>query len=188
MKIAVYSGSFNPLHVGHRSIISHLTQKMDFDMVYLVVSPKNPLKDSSSADSALERYEAAREAVARCGLRARADDIELHMPAPQYTVRTLDALKAREPDNDFTLVIGADNLSIIHNWKDYRRIISEYGIVVFPRAGFDSAELRQRLEAEFGSEGLPCRIMIADAPLVNVSSTEIRKGMAAGMDMSGLLM
>lgn len=188
MKVAVYSGTFNPLHIGHKAIMSYLTEKMDFDCVYLIVSPKNPLKTSVSADSARARYEAACEAVGKYGLKAKVDDIELGMPAPQYTVRTLDALKAREPWNSFTLVIGADNLANLHNWKDYRKILSEYGIVVFPRDGFDAAALKMELEKELEKDRLPCRVRLAGAPLVNISSTEIRKGLAEGRDMSGYLM
>ncbi len=188
MKIAVYSGSFNPLHIGHRAIIAYLTEKMDFSTVYLIVSPKNPLKDNISADSAAERYAAACEAIRRNGLNARADDIELRMPAPQYTVRTLDALKRREPENDFSLVVGADNLAGIHRWKDYERIISEYGLVVFPRKGFDCNALKARLEEELHRDGLECRITVADAPEVNISSTEIREGLGKGDDMSAYLM
>ena len=188
MKIAVYSGSFNPLHIGHRAIISFLTEKMDFDCVYLIVSPKNPLKDNISADSARERYEAACRAVARYRMKVKVDDIELRMPAPQYTIRTLDALKAREPGNTFSLVIGADNFANLRRWKDYRRIISEYGVVVFPREGFDATAQKAVLEEEFREQGLECRVVLADAPLVTVSSTEIRDGIAAGRDMSGYLM
>ena len=188
MKIAVYSGSFNPLHIGHRAIISFLTERMDFDMVYLIVSPKNPLKDNISADSAAGRYEAACRAAVKYRLKVKVDDIELKMPAPQYTIRTLDALKAREPENSFTLVIGADNFANLRRWKDYRRIVSEYGVVVFPREGFDTPALKALLQEEFGKEGLECRVVLADAPLVTVSSTEIRDGIAAGRDMSGYLM
>ncbi len=188
MKIAVYPGSFNPLHIGHKAIIRYLTADMDFDNVYLIVSPKNPLKDNISAESARDRFEAACKAVSRSGLKVKADDIELGMPAPQYTIRTLDALKEREPDNDFTLVIGADNLANICRWKDYERILSEYGVVVFPRKGTDCRPVKENIEKRFRENGMVCRIAIADAPMVDISSTEIREGIGKGADMSGFLM
>ena len=98
MRIAVYSGSFNPLHIGHKAIMEYLTGEKGFDWVYLVVSPKNPLKDSISADSGEERYNAAVEAVRRHPeLHVWVDDIELKMEPPHYTIRTLDELKKREP-------------------------------------------------------------------------------------------
>lgn len=185
MKIAVYSGSFNPLHIGHQAIMEYLTTKAGFDWVYLIVSPKNPLKDSISADSAEDRYWAAVEAVLRHPeLHVWVDDIEMKMDPPYYTVRTLDALKQREPENDFTLVIGADNLDDIHRWYDFPRILTDYGVAVFPRMGSDAEATRQLLleESPF------YKIRVLDAPMVDISSTEIREGLAAGRDMSAYLM
>lgn len=163
--------------------MEYLTRDASYDCVYLVISPQNPLKDASKADNASSRYRAALEAVARHPqLRVKVDDIELTMSAPHYTIRTLDALKAREPHNDFTLVMGADNLAIIHRWKDASRILTEYGVVVFPREGYDL----DSVVAELRAESPAYRISIADAPLVNVSSTQIRQSSLA--DISHLLM
>lgn len=192
MKIAVYSGSFNPLHIGHLAIMRHLTEEAGFDWVYLIVSPKNPIKEGISEDSAQARYEAAIEAVIRHPeLRVWVDDIELHIPSPQYTIRTLDALKEREPDNDFTLVIGGDNLAGIRRWRDYKRILTDYGVVVFPREGFDSPALKTDLEEEATTEeqnGAVYKIRLLEAETVDISSTEIREGLASGRDMSEFLM
>ena len=105
MRIAVYPGSFDPLHIGHLAILRHLSGM--FDLVYLVISPQNPFKDAAKADNARQRLEAAKAAVKRYpDLRVKVEDIEFGMPAPQYTIRTLDALRAREPQNQFTLVMG----------------------------------------------------------------------------------
>jgi len=212
MKIAVYSGSFNPLHIGHMAIMEYLTRDRDYDWVYLVVSPKNPIKDSISADSARDRYNAAVEAVKRHPeLHVWVDDIELEMEPPQYTIKTLDALKLREPENDFTLVMGADNLQGIRRWRDFPRILSEYGVAVYPRQGFDLEQIKRQLieecryfpapyvldANEMAPEGMRSleetlrdtyNIEIIDAPIVDISSTEIREGIAAGKDMSAWLM
>lgn len=195
MKIAVYTGTFNPMHIGHLAIIRHLTNRMDFDMVYLVVSPQSPFKEYMNAETGAERYSAALDAVSRHPeLKVRADDIELHLPAPQYTIRTLDTLKAREPENDFTLVIGADNLQDIRKWKDYRRILSEYGVAVYPRNGYDMKALRDGLMTECNvgsgadeSAGGYRVLLMDDAPMVDISSTQIREGIAAGKDMSSYI-
>lgn len=212
MKIAVYSGSFNPLHIGHMAIMEYLTRDRDYDWVYLVVSPKNPIKDSISADSARDRFNAAVEAVKRHPeLHVWVDDIELEMEPPQYTIKTLDALKLREPENDFTLVMGADNLQGIRRWRDFPRILSEYGVAVYPRQGFDLEQIKRQLieecryfpapyvldANEMAPEGMRSleetlrdtyNIEIIDAPIVDISSTEIRNGIAAGKDMSAWLM
>ena len=221
MNIAVYSGSFNPLHIGHLAIIKHMLEEADFDMVYLIVSPKNPLKDSISSDSARDRYTAAVAAINRhfapksevtecvddmpppargcltegktgvIGTSATSDfpkvmvdDIELTMPEPHYTIRTLDALSQREPGNTFTFVMGADSLADIRRWKDYSRILSEFGVAVFPRKGHDLTTIKTDLL----KENPVYKIQIINAPLVTVSSTQIREGLAKGEDISHLLM
>lgn len=185
MKVAVYSGSFNPLHKGHLAIIRFLTQKAGFDIVYLVVTPQNPFKQTHSLPAGQGRFDAAAEAVARHpGLKVRLEDIELTMTPPQYTIRTLDALREREPGNDFTLVIGADNLASFQGWRFHERILLEYGVAVFPRKGYHRGHDRARLL----KENPAYRIQLLHAPLVTISSTEIRQGLSAGRDMSSWLM
>ena len=166
-------------------------------MVYLIVSPKNPLKDSISSDSARDRYNAAVAAVNRHFLevedcvdgmpkssRVKVDDIELTMPEPHYTIRTLDALRQREPDNTFTFVMGADSLDDIRRWRDYTRILKEFGVAVFPRKGHDL----ETIKADLLKENPVYKIQIINAPLVTVSSTQIREAMQRGDDTSHLLM
>ena len=187
MKIAVYSGSFNPLHIGHLAIIRHLIDEAGFDCVYLIVSPKNPLKDGISTASGHNRYNAALAAVSRhidLKPKIKVDDIELNMPEPHYTIRTLDALKEREPENSFTLTIGADNLAGFRNWRDYQRILKEYGIAVFPRTGFDL----ESIKADLLQEGPEYKITLLKAEMVDISSTTIREAIRSGQDMSDWLM
>ena len=185
MRIAVYSGSFNPLHKGHEAIIRFLTKEAGFDIVYLVVTPQNPFKAKHSLPTGRARYDAAVEAVARHpDLKVKVEDIELEMTPPQYTIRTLDTLKAREPENDFTLVIGADNLANFQGWLFHERILRDYGVVVFPRKGYHRGHARARLLKEDPSY----KIKLLKAPLVTISSTDIRNGKATGKDMSNWLM
>lgn len=184
MRTAVYSGSFDPLHKGHLAILRSLSEESRFDRTLLVVSPQNPLKEASKAESGQARYEAAAKALGRYPeLKVTLDDIELRMPPPHYTIRTLDALRQREPDSTFTLVIGADNLAHIRRWKDYRRILLEFGVLVYPRKGFDTEALKQELLCESGEY----RIELLDAPLVDISSTQIRNALASGQDVSEYL-
>lgn len=152
----------------------------------LIVSPKNPLKDNISSTSGLDRYNAAIEAVGRHFQSGKilVDDIELKMPEPHYTIRTLDALKAAYPEETFTLVIGSDNLADIRRWKDYCRILTDYGVLVYPRSGFDTDKIKTDLLKEDPSYN----IEILDAQLVDISSTFIREGLANGDDMSEWLM
>ena len=192
MNIAVYSGSFNPLHIGHLAIIKHMIEVAGFDMVYLIVSPKNPLKDGISSASGTDRYNAAVEAVKRhfgtpattgtC--RIKVDDIEMNMPEPHYTIHTLKALRKREPENSFTLIMGADNLASIRKWKDYQSILTDFGIAAFPRKGYEMASLKQDLL----SENSTYKISLLEAPLVTISSTEIREALKRGEDTSQFMM
>lgn len=212
MKIAVYPGSFNPLHIGHQAIMEYLTKEEEYDWVYLVVSPKNPIKTTIKAETASDRYEAAVAAVKRHpDLHVWVDDIELKMDPPQYTIKTLDTLRQREPENDFTLVVGADNLENIHRWRDFQRILADYGVAVYPRKGYDLAEIKSKLieecrhlpapyvldSNEYAEEGRrnleetlrdTYNIEILAAPIVDISSTQIREGIAEGRDMSEWMM
>ena len=212
MRIAVYPGSFNPLHIGHKAIMEYLTKEEEYDWVYLVVSPKNPIKTTIKAETAGDRYEAAIAAVKRHpDLHVWVDDIELKMDPPQYTIKTLDALRQREPENDFTLVVGADNLENIHRWRDFQRILADYGVAVYPRKGYDLSEIKSKLieecrhlpapyvldSNEYAEEGRRSleetlrdtyNIEILEAPIVDISSTQIREGIAEGRDMSEWMM
>ena len=212
MRIAVYSGSFDPLHIGHQAIMEYLTRERTFDWVYLVISPQNPFKDPSKALSGERRYRAAIDAVRRHPeLHVWVDNIELQMYPPHYTIRTLDALRRREPENEFTLVVGADNLENMLRWRDAPRILSEYGVAVYPRKGFDLTKIREILYDKMlslpsaytldaaalhdtpGTVGFEdaehlYKIDIIDAPIVDISSTRIREGLAAGEDMSAWMM
>ena len=162
-----------------------MTEVAGFDCVYLIVSPKNPLKEGISSATGQERYAAAVQAVARHPeLQVRVDDIELQMPEPHYTIRTLDALTEREPENSYTLVIGADNLACIRNWRDYKRILSEYGVAVFPRTGFDLEAIKEDLI----KENPQFKITLLNAEMVDISSTTIREAIASGQDAAAWLM
>lgn len=186
MRTAVYSGSFDPLHIGHLAILRSLCESALYDRVLLVISPQNPFKDPSRAANARLRFEAAKSAVARYPELAKVEvsDIELGMEPPHYTLKTLELLHSLNPEDSFTLVIGADNLASMRRWYEYGRLLLEYGVIVFPRDSYDIAELRAELLAENGAY----RIATIDAPLVNVSSTYIRESIALGRDVGALLM
>ena len=185
MNVAVYSGSFNPLHIGHEAIIRYLTAEAGFDIVYLVVTPQNPFKEKHSHPTGRERYDAAVAAVKRHpDLKVKVLDIELDMPSPQYTINTLDALQAAEPGNRFALIIGADNLERFGGWRFHERILLDYGVAVFPRRGYHRGHAKARLV----KENPAYRIQLLKAPNVDISSTQIRQGLAEGKDMSAWLM
>lgn len=186
MKVAVYGGSFNPLHKGHEAILRHITRDTQYGLVLMVVTPQNPFKAGDpEVSDAEERFRLAQEALDRHpDIDAKACDIELKMEPPQYTVRTLDALKARHPEDEFTLICGADCLESFPRWKDYQRILLEYGIAVFPRKGYHRGRLRQKLL----KENPRYKIELLKMPVIPISSSEIRAAMDSGKDMTKWLM
>lgn len=194
METAVYSGSFNPLHIGHLSVLRSLVEL--YDRVLLVVSPVNPLKAGATALDAASRLKSAQEAVGRhpeLKDKVEVSDIEFRLPLPNYTIDTLDALSSdcamgdvdgKPMQENFTLVVGGDQIADFRRWKCYGRILTDYGVAVFPREGFDITKIKNDLLAENSNY----RIRLIDMPLVTVSSTQIRQGIAAGEDVSMLLM
>ena len=164
MKIGIFSGSFNPIHLGHTRLAAYIRQQAGLDEVWLMVSPNNPLKVASELMDEKLRYHLAQLATAELeGIRP--SDFELHLPRPSYTINTLEQLTAAYPQHQFSLIIGSDNMAIFHKWKDWQRILALYPIIVYPREGDDLAALKQLY---------PMMHVIEGAPLLNISATEIR--------------
>lgn len=182
-RVALFFGSFNPIHIGHYEIMRHIIAHCDADEVRLIVTPKNPFGKKDLADAG-ERLAAARAAIAKSGLNVLVSDVEFHLPEPTYTIQTLEYLDRSEPQCEHILVIGADNLASLDKWYRYQDLIDNYGIWVYPRLGF---ELEALCDKYNGISKLK-KIMPLVGELHNVSSTEIREGEKAGRDMSGLRM
>ena len=164
MKIGIFSGSFNPIHLGHTRLAAFIRQQAGLDEVWLMVSPNNPLKAASGLMDEKMRYHLAELATAELeGIRP--SDFEFHLPKPSYTINTLEQLTAAYPQHQFSLIIGSDNMAIFHKWKDWQRILALYPIIVYPREGDDLAALKQLY---------PMMHVIEGAPLLNISATEIR--------------
>lgn len=175
MNIALYFGSFNPLHIGHLSICRFLIEKTSIDQLRLVVSPRNPLKGKAYTNNARERLEYVKDAVSRAnfGRMVAVCDIEYQMTPPLYTINTLRKLREREPLNNFILVMGADNLAIIEKWHKWEELLQEFRVWIYPRTGFDT----EALCIKYG-------VQILRAPLLEISSTQIREAEESGLDMS----
>ncbi len=176
-RIALFGGSFCPVHNGHLMLGSWLARFSGMaDEVWFVLSAHNPLKaDITYLLSDAERLDLLRIATEGDPL-LKVCDIELKLPLPSYTITTLDTLSEAFPHYQFKWVVGADNWLEFKKWKDYRRIISDYGIIVYPRPGYD-----------VNPEELPEGVEWADAPQVDLSSTFIRRGLAEGKNMKAFL-
>jgi nicotinate-nucleotide adenylyltransferase len=163
MKIAVYSGSFNPVHNGHLAIAQKVLECHAADEVWFLVSPLNPLKKVSILWPESDRLAMVKLAVEdKHGMKA--SDYEFHFPRPSFTIKTLDSLKSDYPEYDFSLLVGGDNLSGIQRWYKYQRVIDDYGLIVYPRPGYSTEEFKDKPN-----------VQIIEAPFLNISATEIRK-------------
>lgn len=162
----LYFGSFNPPHNGHAAIAKYVLDKGLCDRVWLVVSPRNPFKATSELAPAADRLAMARIAAREADAQGRvqACGIEFDLPLPSYTVNTLDALKARYPDERFSVLMGADAAAGFGRWRDWQRIARDYNIYVYPRLG-------ARPVSEPGMRF----IMLEDAPELDFSATDVRR-------------
>ena len=139
MKIGLYFGSFNPIHVGHLIIANHFQQFTDLDQVWFVVSPQNPLKKKSSLANEYDRLEMVELAI-KDYPNLRASNIEFTLPKPSYTIDTLIHLKEKFPEHEFALIMGSDNLDGISKWKNAEILMRDYQFYVYPRPGYSQEE------------------------------------------------
>ena len=171
MKVALYFGSFNPIHVGHLALANYLCEFGGVDELWFVVSPRNPFKqqaDLMDDDFRLKLVQLATKDYPKF----QACDVEFSMPRPSYTYHTLQKLKELYPDNEFVLLMGADNWPNLKNWYQGEKIMKENPIIVYPRPGF-----------ELDEASFPQNVQLVDAPQFDVSSTFIRDALKEGKDV-----
>lgn len=169
MRIGIYGGSFNPVHFGHVGLAKWVIEHTDLDELWLLVTPNNPLKPAGILAPEEERLAAVSEAVKDIP-QIKASDFEFHLPRPSYTANTLRELQKAYPEDEFTLVIGEDNLAIFDQWKEYEFIASNFRIFVYPRKGSSKIE-----DCRLKIEDFLSLVYLKDAPLFDISSTSIRR-------------
>lgn len=175
MNVLLYFGSFNPIHKGHVGLAEYMLSRDDVDEVWLVLSPHNPLKDVAGLWDEQKRLELVEKACEQHkGLKACT--VEFGLPKPNYTINTLRHLSRQFPCHSFSMLIGADNYEIFDKWKSWQEILANYKIFVYPRSGSNRI-LGRFEEMEW----------LMDAPLFNISSTEIRERLARGECVDNLL-
>ncbi len=175
MKIGLYFGSFNPVHIGHMAIANYILEFSEINKLWFVVSPQNPLKKKASLLAEHHRYELLNLAITDIS-KYKVCTVEFSMPKPSYTIDTLIYLSEKYPDNIFYLIMGADNLANIKKWKNYDIILNDYKILVYPRPGFDNLELLSHKN-----------VKIVNAPLIEISSSFIRKSIKQKIDVSNFM-
>ena len=174
MKIGLFFGSFNPMHIGHKSIASYMAEFTDLEKVCFVVSPENPLKQKNTLLDQNHRLQIIKAELEN-NPKLAVSDIEFSMPKPSYTIDTLLRLKEDFPENEYALIMGADNLQNFHKWKNHEQILEDYSIYVYPRPGIEINRTHQNIH------------IIDGVPQIEISASFIRKSIKEGKDVSYLM-
>ena len=180
MKIGLYFGTFNPIHVGHLIIANHMAEHADLDQVWMVVTPHNPLKKKSTLLADHHRLEMVFLATEDFP-KIKPSDIEFKLSQPNYTVNTLVHLEAKYPEHTFSLIMGEDNLKSFHKWKNYESILAHHESYVYPRLDAKDDTTESTLFTNHS------KIHLIDAPVVEISSTAIRDHIKKGKNVLALL-
>jgi nicotinate-nucleotide adenylyltransferase len=167
MKVGLFFGSFNPVHVAHLIIANHILNETDIEKIWFIISPQNPFKTESGLLNEYHRLHLVRIATEDDN-RIKASDIEFSLPRPSYTSSTLAYLTEKHPEHEFFIIIGSDSFQNLHKWKNYEMIVKNFPIYVYIRPGFE-------VKNDIGA-----RLTILEAPLLQLSATLIRKYIQEG--------
>ncbi len=174
-KIGLYFGSFNPIHCGHMMIANYMVEYTDLAQVWFIISPQNPLKDKATLLADYHRLAMVNIAV-EDDPRFRSSNIEFHLPQPSYTIHTLTYLQEKYPQKSFILIAGSDNLPSFHKWKNHQQLLDLYEFYIYPRPN--------KLPSRFDQHP---HIHFTEAPMIEISSSFIRKGISEGKNMRQFL-
>lgn len=170
-KTGLFFGSFNPIHLGHMIVAAYMREFTDLEQVWFVISPQNPLKDKNSLLADHHRLMLVKTAI-EDDPDFRVSDIEFKMPRPSYTIDTMTWLSEKYTDREFVLIAGTDILGSFHKWKNYDVLLEYYRLYIYNRPGFDPGKYRNHPS-----------ITLIDAPQIEISSSFIRKAIAAGKNV-----
>lgn len=171
MLTGIFSGSFNPIHIGHLALANWICEFGGVDELWFLVSPQNPLKEEAGLMDERIRLGFVQSAIAGYS-KFKASDFEFRLPRPSYTINTLRALQKAYPERHFALIIGADSWCGFPKWKDYEAILSEFDLIVYPRKGYEIV-IPEHLS----------NVKKVEAPLFDISSTFIRDSLKSGKDV-----
>jgi nicotinate-nucleotide adenylyltransferase len=175
MKIALFFGSFNPIHIGHLIIANHIVNNTDCDKVWMVVSPHNPLKEKAGLLNEFDRLHLVQLAV-EDNEKLVACNEEFYLPKPSYTIDTLTYLQEKYPTYEFSLVMGSDNILSIDKWKNYELLLERYTIYIYNRPEYNSDNIKIKGDIRF-----------LEVPLLDISSTYIRNNIKENKSIKYLL-
>src|SRR5690625_1582901 len=178
-KIGLFFGTFNPIHIGHLIVANHFAEFTDLDEVWFVVTPKSPHKVKKTLLPDHQRYDLVYLATESYD-KLKPSRIEFGLPQPNYTVNTLAHLEEKHPDKEFVLIMGEDNLNTLHRWKNYEVLLENHEIFVYPRVVANTKIKKGKLSNH-------PKITRVDAPIIEISSSFIRKAIKENKNVIPLL-
>jgi nicotinate-nucleotide adenylyltransferase len=186
MKIGLYFGTFNPIHIGHLIIANYMVEFSNLDEVWLLVTPHNPFKDKKTLLDNHLRLEMVHLATKNYP-KLKPSNVEFHLPQPNYTINTLVHLTEKYPKHQFSIIMGEDNLNSFHKWKNYEAILEHYGIYVYPR--FETKGLKEKTITTYDNKKIiqHPNIHLVDAPIVEISATFIRESIKNNKNIAPML-
>ena len=174
MNVGLYFGSFNPIHIGHLIIASHIINNTDLSELWFVISPQNPFKNKTALLNENQRLRLVKTAI-EGEQHLRASNVEFKLPRPSYTIDTLTYLSEKFQNNKFSIIMGSDSFQNLEKWKNYESLVSNYPIYIYKRPGF---EIVKKKIAD---------IIFLEAPLLEISSTHIRELIRKGKSIRYLV-
>lgn len=172
MKVGLFFGSFNPVHVGHMVIAQYMLDNADIEELWFIISPQNPQKTKASLLFDADRYEMVYRAISAYP-NMKASNIEFSLPKPSYTIVTLTYLTEKYPHHTFSIIMGGDNLASLPNWRNYSFIVDNFNILVYSRPQYEvSKELQSHPSIQYFT-----------APLLEISSSFIRQNIKEGRNV-----
>ena len=181
-KIGLFFGSFNPIHIGHLILANYILEHSDMQELWFVVSPQNPFKEKKSLLKDHNRLDMVQLAIKNYP-KMRASNVEFSLPTPSYTIDTLTYLQEKYPDYSFSLIMGEDNIGSLHKWKNYELLLQNYQIIVYPRIFVEDTSTSLNVPELKNHQN----IHKIDAPIIELSATEIRNMIKAGRNVRPML-
>ena len=181
-KVGLFFGSFNPIHIGHLILANYILEHSDMQELWFVVSPQNPFKEKKSLLNDHNRLDMVQLAIKNYQ-KMRASNVEFSLPTPSYTIDTLTYLQEKHPDYSFSLIMGEDNLGSLHKWKNYDLLLQNYQVIVYPRIFGEDISSSPNVTQLKNHHN----IHKIDAPIIELSATEIRDMIKSGKNVRPML-
>lgn len=186
-KIALFGGTFDPIHLGHTGVASAAAGHIGAEKLVFIPAKRSPLKGFSPKASDEDRLNMISLAI--CGdAQFEASDYELRKAAPSYTLQTVRFFQAQCGEHTLLYwLLGADSIDDLPYWHRIEELIDECNVAVMYRAGCEKPDFAT-FEAVWGSERVrKLQQNVIETPLIDISSTEVRKRLAAEEDVSAMI-